>query len=434
MTRHDPTFSDSGGKPSSVQDARRKLVDRVNECQRIAPASTKEKPISLYGPPFCNRAIEDGEIPSVPTLHVLSDRIILFHEKVETRPKSHKVLAREKNLTRGRFNGYLSKATTSKVRKMLDAWTSSIRYYRDNVKTKYERDVPYLVFVTLTLSATQKHDDNWIKRNMLGRMIQELKRKFKVRYYFWRAEAQKNGNIHFHLLVDRYIPMDELQLQWNLIQDDCGYLDGYFQEHGDLNAPSTHVKKLPEGSKLTSYLLKYIAKKPRTITAIDLVDGERVKKKVMIEEIEREDSTKDFVKIRIIKGRIWGCSDELRGVKGGVFVLNSEWFDFLERLGQREDCRVIEHDHGCLWFGPIDELIQEMGYTLLRLINECKRSTYLQLYTGVIKRESVCEGINNLLQEARIRGSGFHKELERDKQLILDYGKESFEKVVTSYN
>lgn len=115
-------------------------------------------------------------------------------------------------------------------------------------------------FVTLTLSSTQIHDDYYIKRTMLNPFILQLKRKFKVTSYLYVCEAQENGNIHFHFIVNRYIPHKELRATWNKIQDKQGYIQAFFNKHNHRNPNSTDIHKFKKIKHISAYLIKYFTK------------------------------------------------------------------------------------------------------------------------------------------------------------------------------
>ncbi len=158
------------------------------------------------------------------------------------------------------YSGVLSKAAQTVIHKRLYGWLESIRvgnHYYGKSKAKDQRR---LVFITLTLSATQRHDDKWIKKNMLELFIKRMQNKYNVVNYFWKAEAQKNGNLHFHIILDVFIPMTFIQSNWNDIQRSKGYLDGYFSIHGHYNAPSTHVRELSGMTDGIGYAMKYCKK------------------------------------------------------------------------------------------------------------------------------------------------------------------------------
>ena len=158
------------------------------------------------------------------------------------------------------YSGSLSKAAQSIIHKRLYGWLESIRvgnHVNHKTKSKERRS---LVFITLTLSSTQRHDDRWIKKNMLELFIKRMQNKFGVENYFWKAEAQKNGNLHFHLITDVFIPMTFIQSNWNEIQRSHGYLDHYFSIYGHYNAPSTHIRELSAMADGIGYAMKYCKK------------------------------------------------------------------------------------------------------------------------------------------------------------------------------
>jgi len=66
-----------------------------------------------------------------------------------------------------------------------------------------------ITFLTLTLSSSQGNiADKTIVKTLLEPLLQQLRRKYKCKSYVWRAEKQKNGNLHFHITTNQYIPYD----------------------------------------------------------------------------------------------------------------------------------------------------------------------------------------------------------------------------------
>jgi hypothetical protein len=178
----------------------------------------------------------------------------------------------------------MSRATKAKLNKILLNWMSSIQHHLDSNKRIRKRCTYYPVFVTLTLSDKQKHSDNYIKRHLLNNFISDIKRNDGVEHYFWRAEAQKNGNIHFHLIIDHYIDRLDLQKKWNRIQSE--YVQSYTARTGKADPPSTQVESIRSYKRVSMYATKYALKDP----------------------------SEDYMP-RKIEGRIWGCSDQLRCVE-----------------------------------------------------------------------------------------------------------------------
>lgn len=83
-------------------------------------------------------------------------------------------------------------------------------------------------FLTLTLPSEQgQFTDSELKRKILMPFLQDLKRKYKLNNYIWKAEAQENGNIHFHLTIDVFIHHNEIRYLWNLHLAKFGFIEKY---------------------------------------------------------------------------------------------------------------------------------------------------------------------------------------------------------------
>lgn len=81
-------------------------------------------------------------------------------------------------------------------------------------------------FITLTLPSKQMHTDVVIKER-LNVFLQQLRQGYDVKNYLWKAELQANENIHFHLIVDKYINYNAIKYYWNKAIKPLGYIDEY---------------------------------------------------------------------------------------------------------------------------------------------------------------------------------------------------------------
>lgn len=198
-------------------------------------------------------------------------------------------------------------------------------------KKHYSRDMQRwiefrLTFLTFTLSSQQKHTDQFIKSQCLNQLITELRREYLMRHYIWRAEKQANGNIHFHLVTNVFIPWWVIQAKWNRIQDKLGYIDSYTEKmrktvhcftdyyniykgqgsymqllkrynqgisSGWRKPNSTDIHSLKKVKNVAAYLCKYMAK--------ELPEGIRE-----IEDIKDE---------LLVNGKLWGLSESLSSFK-----------------------------------------------------------------------------------------------------------------------
>lgn len=126
---------------------------------------------------------------------------------------------------------------------------------------KQKRTFPFKInFITLTLSEKQKHSDHYIRNKMLDPFLKWLIYQGATGYV-WKAERQKNGNIHFHITTNQFIHYMEIRDKWNHIQWKNGYLEHYFQNYHSLDPNSTDVKSVKDDNKAVRYMFKYILKK-----------------------------------------------------------------------------------------------------------------------------------------------------------------------------
>jgi hypothetical protein len=89
-------------------------------------------------------------------------------------------------------------------------------------------------YFTYSEIATKKTwiSDLTVKNKLLNQFLIELRNYLKsqgedLKFYFWRSEAQKNGNIHFHLTTDKFIPWEWQRNIWNRITNKAGFVDRY---------------------------------------------------------------------------------------------------------------------------------------------------------------------------------------------------------------
>lgn len=236
----------------------------------------------------------------------------------------------------GQWNGYMSPATRRKVKGIVENYLTAVQL---NTSMMFPKSFPsqevYPAFLTLTLPAKQIHCDNEIKKECFLRFIEWLTTSkdksgsgWNVKNYIWVAETQKNGNIHFHLIIDRALPREAINRKWNQFLERLGYVTRFrncqkyiyrsgwfvrqdmlkerisqkqkacratsqaFNKHDAVNAekkrqlesykkgtaenwnnpPSTKIHAIHNIKKLTAYVSKYMTKAPEV--NVKLYDGE----------------------------------------------------------------------------------------------------------------------------------------------------------------
>ncbi len=219
-----------------------------------------------------------------------SDKIVI-HSFPHTKRKNYEVHENSiNNLKNAHQVGQMNNTISKKIIKLIKLWQSAIDYNNTfETSPKYQQN-RRLVFLTLTLPSDQKHDDQRIKKDVFFRFIEYIQVHYGIKYYLWRAERQKNGNIHFHMIVDKFLPYLSLRQTWNNHLEKLGYISEFEKKHNSRNPNSTDIAMCPNSSVVASYIAKYIVKH------------------------EAQES---------ISGHTWGCSRELLKLKPFTEVLDS---------------------------------------------------------------------------------------------------------------
>lgn len=250
----------------------------------------------------------------------------------DTRELRRRAMIKAQQVERKLNTGTLSRGAASKFRLAMD-YLALISYEKNFYVTPYYdkngkkkggyHDISIQGFITLTLSDKQKHSDNFIKNNMLKAFIDACRKRWPGWSYVWRAEPQKLGNIHFHLVTDHFIPKTYANFIWNEIQKHYGYLDKYYKKKGHWRPPSVKIEKVRSVKDIQIYMRKYMTKNiaPREKHLIRAdIDSKKNQlafatnfwyRQRLTKELNKLEAEWDQTKVRKIEGKLWGCSDNL---------------------------------------------------------------------------------------------------------------------------
>lgn len=245
-----------------------------------------------------------------------SNKIVVYRSYRNNKISLHQEEQAKVNFEKKEYNGYLSRATKSYITKILDNWFLTVRHFNIHMALPAKQRQKQMVFFTLTLPSKQIHTDNEIKRQVLNKFIIKCQRKGLFDQWFWRAEKQKNGNIHFHFLIDSYFDKKQLQTVWNECLEPLGYINEFEKKYNHRNPPTTQIQVVPSGQNIIDYVVKYVGKNEGTDKVL---------------------------------GRIWGMSDKLRNLKSYVEdIANTDEElinDYIEKdnknVYQDENCMVV---------------------------------------------------------------------------------------------
>jgi hypothetical protein len=148
----------------------------------------------------------------------------------------------------------------NRLRKKILTWYEAIVFHNNSVENSIISGQRKMVFLTLTLSSNQTESDIEVKEKILKPFLRILREKYGVRNYVWKAESQKNGNIHFHMIIDKFIGKRDVQDSWNNCQNNLGYITKFFEKYSHYNAPSTRIEVVKDSKGVSKYIEKYISK------------------------------------------------------------------------------------------------------------------------------------------------------------------------------
>jgi hypothetical protein len=227
-----------------------------------------------------------------------------------------------------------------------------------------------LCFATFTLSSPQMHSDQVLKNMLINQLIIELKKKYSVKNYVWRLEKQNNGNAHFHFILDKFIPHQELRELWNRIQNKLGYVDEYtkkmsvisYKDYQQLfknskKATTESIRKSYAKGKATSWKYPNSTDVHSLLFILDI-------DKYLIKYMSKSEQNEG------IEGRLWGCSQALSNITGGREIVDSNINIELNRLIENKAVRHVKSDYYEILF--LDWFILEKCecYILMSLLRE----------------------------------------------------------------
>ncbi len=283
----------------------------------------------------------------------------------------------ESNFQKAHSKGVMTDTLRKKMTEILETWISCIYLEKKYMPVSVKSFLWYPTFITLTLSKEQTHDDNYIKKHLLFRFIEVLVAKYGVKYYFWRAEKKEGKRIHFHLIVDKYVPWKSIRMEWNNIQSLNGYHPTMAFDDERMGFNSTDIEKVSDCDGALHYISKYCSKDEKN---------------------------------QKINGHIWGCSTALKNLTVPIVELLPEYYNEVERLRRRQGCEVrFEEYYECIYF-PKGSNLERVSEYFYDLYTSDLLATFEKLYNS-----NTYEKINKLdfteLVENRKQNSFFQAEL-----------------------
>lgn len=301
--------------------------------------------------------MEPAPFAIIPKCSIHPSRINIYSEVIWFKPKPRKPKHEHLLSNPKKHNGVFSSQASRKLGRSIDYL---LFMSNDKVLPASAIGKSYkfkIAFITLTLPSGQIHPDNVIKSECLNQFLIEIRKRYKVRNYIWRSEKQANKNIHFHLLIDKFIPWSELRDRWNRIINKLGYVDRYrtkmleFHRQG-FRSRSDLLKVWPYASQVKAYQTGSSQgwHSPNTTDIHSLQKVKKIKD-YFIKYFTKSEQSEG------LSGRMWGSNYELSRAKGATEILDSSLKDEISLLVNTLGSKVYSGDY----FTCIDVSVHDLN-------------------------------------------------------------------------
>ena len=173
----------------------------------------------------------------VPILQIRPG-LLLTYDIIDPRPYREKSLSSINHNDVAKlktYSGLITKGSAKRLRKAINILIS-LSEWKEATNFKSGEIFKFKInFITLTLPSNQAPiSDNDLKKHCLQPWLKYWRRKTKGMSYVWRAERQRNGNLHFHICTDRYIYYKDIRDYWNNLLDKFHFINSYHDKHSSL--------------------------------------------------------------------------------------------------------------------------------------------------------------------------------------------------------
>lgn len=193
--------------------------------------------------------------PREPIMQIRHKSILFY--SVATKPAKQ----RHHLLNHPTYTGKTTTGSQKRIKKAVDllCQLSPPRKVFNPISERYENHT--LSFITLTIPGKERHiEAREGHKLLLEPWLLTMRRKAFLKTYIWKAEFQKNGQLHYHVTTPQWIHYQLIKDTWNNLMSKNGLLENWFQEHPYSMPNSTDVHKVYKVKNIAGYLMKYLSK------------------------------------------------------------------------------------------------------------------------------------------------------------------------------
>lgn len=294
-------------------------------------------------------------------------------------------------------SGVVSQKSSSRIKSKIN-WLiyksnkQQVKYPNGTISSNFR-----ICFITLTLPSRQRHTDIELKQ-CLDRFLTILRNRYRMVDYVWKAELQKNNNIHFHITTNIYIHYMTIRSIWNRCINRLGYVDRYqerfsgmsyqsyfkvmskkykkvgkpvdankikksfnYGQRTNWSSPnSSDVKTVFKVNSLSAYISKYLTKN---------LSGQSKEKSNNSSRTTQE-------RIKAFGGRIWFCSRSLSCLTTYTSIFCNKYHSFVIKLLSTCNVTMKHYEFVSVIYFNIEKIPKSLSGKLKKLLN-----TYIRVNT-----------------------------------------------------
>lgn len=307
---------------------------------------------------------------TIPTLAIRPNYIVCYNKWITQRFRTLSQITNDRNLANNKHNNVVSNKAERRIRQAVD-WLVHLSPEKKVVNPYNKKEFTMKInFITLTLPSKQIHSDNEIKKECLNQFLTECRKKYNMIHYIWRAETQRNGNIHFHITSNTFIPALELRHVWNRIVNKLGYVDRFAKAREDYYKDGFKFNKSLE--KMYTYSQQrelYERGKREYWQNPNSTDVHKVEKIRDIAAYLSKYITKQN-EGREIEGKLWGLSQSLSRAKSVSIEIDNSIGEELTEVTSDKKVKQVIQDHVRIIYTRVSDLVRNKCHNILSALEK----------------------------------------------------------------
>ena len=345
-----------------------------------------------------------GELLYIPKINISPNNIIYYNEYIGVKRNGQHDNSRI-NLELSKIKADISKKAARRLYRAMD-WMLLISKKNKAWNYRSQRTFEFkLAMITLTLPCEQLHSDLYVKKYLLNEFFTYLRKEYNIKNYIWKAEKQWNGNIHFHIVVDKFITIPDLKYYWNKILNSHGYIKKYRENQQEWHkdgfkvrdnlikfwSVQSQIKAYKEGVKTNwqlpssttdihslrkiknsrAYLAKYLTKNPES-GKMFRKEAKEYQHNNNLTELSADHivAIKEILSKKLhVEGNIWYISRSLSKLKSVNCVVENEIENELRRMECEFSDKILDLDRCRVLKFNIHEIFK---YKFLNIFNKFK--------------------------------------------------------------